>query len=284
MGLLRDSEVQGESKSNLSRLWQRKAAELVVELQEADLTGYDLLVLMVDAVVLAEGLTVTVALGINTQGEKRILGYRVGASENEEVCMDLLKGLRSRGLKESETRTLLAVLDGSKALKNAVHKSFRRVLVQRCLVHKERNIRGYLSKRDWKALSVHFNRLRKAQGAEAALEACAALEGFLATRNAQARESYAETGEELLVLHRLAVPNTLNVSLLSTNSIENAFKNLRRHIGRVCRWRKNTDQADLWVSSGLILAQKGFRRIRGHKDIEDLVKALELHGTEEKAA
>jgi transposase-like protein len=284
MGLLRDCEVQGESKSNLSRLWQRKAAELVMELQEADLSGFDLLVLMVDAVVLAEGLTVTVALGIDTQGEKRILGYRVGASENEEVCMDLLKGLRSRGLKESETRTLLAVLDGSKALKNAVHKSFRRVLVQRCLVHKERNIRGYLSKRDWKALSGHFNRLRKAQGTAAALEACAALEGFLATRNAQARESYAETGEELLVLHRLAVPNTLNVSLLSTNSIENAFKNLRRHIGRVCRWRKNSDQADLWVASGLLLAQKGFRRIKGHKDIEALVKALELYGKEEKAA
>lgn len=71
-GRLRDHEVQGESKSSLSRMWHRKAQELVDELQSADLTGYDLLVLMVDAVVLAEGLTVTVALGIDTQGEKRI--------------------------------------------------------------------------------------------------------------------------------------------------------------------------------------------------------------------
>jgi hypothetical protein len=74
------------------------------------------------------------------------------------------------------------------------------------------------------------------------------------------------------------------LSIFLSISIENAFKNLRRHIGRVCRWRKNSDQADLWVASGLLLAQKGFRKIKGRKDIEALVKALELYGKEEKAA
>ena len=262
-GRLRPHEVRGESKSSMSRMWSRKAKELVDELQTADFSDYDLLVLMLDAVVLAEGLTVTVALGIDTQGEKRILGFEVGSSENEQVCMDLLNRLSERGLKEPEDRAMLCVLDGSKALKNAVMRRYQHVLVQRCLVHKERNIRGYLSKRDWKALSWHFNRLRKAEGEESALEATEALESFLSTRNARARESYEEAGEELLALHRLNVPSTLNVSLLSTNNIENAFKNLRMHIGRVCRWRSNTNQADLWVASGLILAQEGFRKIRG---------------------
>lgn len=281
---LRAHEVGGESKSSLSRMWQRRAAELVEELQMADLSGYDSLVLMVDGVVLAEGLTVIVALGINTHGEKKILGFQVGSSENEQVCTDLLNRLHERGLKEPEGRALLAVLDGSKALKNAVVKRYGNVIVQRCLVHKERNIRGYLSKRDWKALSGHFNRLRKAQGEAAALEATEALEAFLGTRNGQARESYEEAGEELLALHRLNVSNLLNTSLLSTNSIENAFKNLRRHIGRVCRWRKNTNQADLWVASGLILAQHGFRKIRGYREIPELIRALEKALNEKEAA
>ncbi len=281
---LRAHEVGGESKSSLSRLWQRRAAELVEELQTADLSDYDQLVLMVDGVVLAEGLTVIVALGINTHGEKAILGFQVGSSENEQVCTDLLNRLHERGLKEPEGRALLAVLDGSKALKNAVVKRYGNVIVQRCLVHKERNIRGYLSKQDWKALSGHFNRLRKAQGEAAALEATEALEAFLGTRNGQARESYEEAGEELLALHRLNVTNLLNTSLLSTNSIENAFKNLRRHIGRVCRWRKNTNQADLWVASGLILAQHGFRKIRGYREIPELIRALEMALNEKEAA
>lgn len=280
---LRAHEVGGESKSSLSRLWQRRASELVEELQTADLSDYDLLVLMLDGVVLAEGLTVIVALGINIHGEKAILGFQVGSSENEQVCTDLLNRLHERGLKEPEGRALLAVLDGSKALKNAVVKRYGNVIVQRCLVHKERNIRGYLSKRDWKALSGHFNRLRKAQGEAAALEATEALEAFLGTRNGQARESYEEAGEELLALHRLNVSNLLNTSLLSTNSIENAFKNLRRHIGRVCRWRKNTNQADLWVASGLILAQHGFRKIRGYREIPALIRSLEIALNEKEA-
>lgn len=208
----------------------------------------------------------------------------MGSSENEQVCTDLLNRLSERGLKDPEVRALLSVLDKSKALKNAVMKRYGHVIVQRCLVHKERNIRGYLSKRDWKALSGHFNRLRKAQGEAAALEATEALESFLGTRNARARESYEEAGEELLALHRLNVPGTLNVSLLSTNNIENAFKNLRMHIGRVCRWRSKTDQADVWVASGLILAQQGFRKIRGYQEIPELIEALKAVIQKEEAA
>src|SRR5690606_9305879 len=113
---LRESEVRGESKSSLSRLWQKKAGALVAEVRESDLAGFDMLVLMVDAVVLCSGLVATVALGIDTAGIKRILGYRVGSSENEEVCADLLSALKRRGLEVPAGRRLLAVLDGSLAL------------------------------------------------------------------------------------------------------------------------------------------------------------------------
>jgi transposase-like protein len=66
------------------------------------------------------------------------------------------------------SRRLLAVLDGSAALKKAVRKFFPDAEIQRCLVHKERNIRARLSKRDWGELARHFKRLRQVQGAEAA--------------------------------------------------------------------------------------------------------------------
>lgn len=267
-------KVRGQSRSSLSRLWQKKSAALVEEMQQSSLVGFDLLVLMLDAVVLSNDLVATVALGIDTEGRKRVLGFRVGSSENEEVCADLLVDLQERGLKPGKGRRLLAVLDGSKALKNALLRVWPEALVQRCLVHKERNIKGYLPRKHWKRLAALFARLRKAQGSEAAREAADEIKAFLANKNAQARQSFEEAGDDLLAFFSLEVPNTLNLSLLSTNAIENTFNNLRRHLGRVCRWREDGAQADRWLASGLTLASKGYRRIQGYKDLHHLEKAL----------
>lgn len=272
---LGDEELLGLSKSNLSRLWQAKAAVLVEEVQQSSLEDFDLLVLMIDAVVLCRGLVATVALGIDPSGSKRVLGFQVGCSENAEVCGDLLKVLRQRGLRMPHGRRLLAVLDGSKALEKAVCQHFPDSLIQRCLVHKERNLRGYLPRKHWKQLADLFDRLRKSQGAEAAQEAIAELRDFLADKNQQARQSLDEAGSQLHALFDLNVPNTLNRSLLSTNAIENVFRNLRRHLGRVCRWRENTSQADLWLASGLTLAAKGFHKISGHSELEQLAQTLQ---------
>ena len=134
-----------------------------------------------------------------------------------------------------------------------------------------------MSKRHWPELNRLFARLRKSHGAESSKEAADAIAAFLADKNAQARNSFEEAGSELLTLARLEVSNELSVSLLSTNCIENVFKNLRRHIGRVSRWRENTDQADRWLASGFILAAQGFHRIKGHKKLPQLIEALELN-------
>lgn len=275
MPRLRASEFDGQSKSEVSRLWKRKSAELVLQMQEADLSEFKLVVLMLDAVVLSAGLVATVALGIDIEGKKRVLGFRVGSSENKEVCKDLLSNLSRRGLAAAQGRYLFAVLDGSQALKQALLEVYPDTLIQRCLVHKERNLQGYLSKRHWGELAGLFKRLRKSQGKEQAEEIAEEIENFLSNKNAQAQASWAEAGEELLALPRLGVTNELYRSLLSTNCIENIFKNLRQHIGKVCRWRENTDQADRWMASGLILASKGFNRIVGNKHLPELVKALE---------
>jgi putative transposase len=100
------------------------------------------------------------------------------------------------------------------------------------------------------------------------------IEVFLSDKNHQARESLEEAGEQLLSVAQLGIANSLHPSLLSTNAIENLFKNLRRHIGRVCRWREDSAQADRWLASGLILASEGFRKIKGYEDIPALMQAL----------
>ena len=196
----------------------------------------------------------------------------MGSSENFEVCRDLMSRLVSRGFAASHG--LSAVLDGADALKKAVLTFFEGAVIQRCLIHKERNIRGRLSKRHYGELSRLFKRLREVQGEGAAREVLAALEGFLEGKNVSALESLREAGDELLALHCLEVPSTLQVSLLSTNLIENSFRNTRRKLGRVTRFRAETDQASRWLAAALFEAEKGFRRIIGYKDLPRLAESL----------
>lgn len=107
-----------------------------------------------------------------------------------------------------------------------------------------------------------------------ALERLANIETFSEGMNGEAIKSLKEAGSDLIAFFALEVPSTLNRSLLSTNAIENAFLNLRRHIGRVCRWITNTYLADRWVASGPFLSEKTFHRIPGCYDIDKLEAAL----------
>ena len=271
---LHENELKGLSKSSISRMWAAKAKSLVEEVLHKKLSKLGIVVLMLDGIHLCQGLCCVAAIGIDRKGAKHVLGYKIGSSENQQVCIELVADLRRRGLEHPQGSRFLAILDGSQALQNALLEVYPNTLTQRCLVHKERNLRGYLSKRHWGELGRLFSRLRKCEGKASALEALASIEDFLADKNAQARASLAEAGEDLIMLFSLEVPNSLNRSLLSTNAIENTFLNLRRHIGRVCRWRSNTDQADRWIASGLYLSEKTFHRIQGCGDIDKLITAL----------
>jgi len=176
------------------------------------------------------------------------------------------------------------VLDGSAPLKKAVRKFFAGAVIQRCLVHKERNLRGRLSKRHWGDLARLFKRLRKVEGEAAGREAYSDIERFLGDKNAAALESLREAGDDLLALHCLNVPATLHVSLLSTNLIENSFRNTRRKLGRVTRFRAETDQASRWIAAALLEAEKGFRRLIGYKDLPHLAEALRRRQTDRAAS
>ena len=271
---LHESELRGLSHSSISRQWQKKATDLVEEMMSRDLSDEPVIGLMLDGVYLAESLYAIVALGIYEDGRKEILGFRVGTSENAQLAQDLVGDLVHRGLCTLPQTRLLVTLDGSDPLRKSVRKFFPDAVIQRCLVHKERNIKGYLPKQHWLRLSQLFKALRNAQGGKAALEARRNLEAFLSDKNKAARESLDEAEEELTAFHNLEVPANLNRTFLSTNCIENAVNNLRRHIGRVNRWRQETDHPERWLASGLKLAEKGFRKIWGYRDLPKLKNAL----------
>lgn len=266
-------EAPGLSKSNVSRHWQSVGHKFVDELRGKDLSQIDWAILMIDGIRLSKDELAVVAVGITTEGYKHVLDFDLGSTENAEVCRALMRRLMKRGFHCD--RRLLAVLDGSDAIKNALKEFFPDVLIQRCLVHKERNIRAKLSKRHWGELARLFKRLRKVQGKAAAQEVVVELKSFLKPINAEARNSLEEAGHELIALQSLDVPNTLHRTLLSTNAIENSFLNTRRKIGRVTRFRAETDQATRWLAFALVEVEKGFRRISGHADLHHLIAALE---------
>ena len=262
----------GTSRSQVSREWVEYGERFVSALRSRSLAAEDFVVLMLDGVVLSADQVAIVALGITADGRKMMLDMQLGASENEEVCADLLRRLVERGF--APRRRLLAILDGAPALSKCVRRQWSDCLVQRCLVHKERNIRAYLSKRHHGELGRLFQRLRQSQGLRQALEVHGQLRAFLKRVNAQALTSLEEAGEELLAVFMLELPNTLHLSLLSTNCIENPFRNVRARLGRVKRWRKTT-MAERWLAYGLLTAEKGFRSIAHYRELPHLVRALE---------
>jgi putative transposase len=261
------------SKSNVSRHWKSVGHKFVEQLRDVDLSEKDWVILMLDGIRLSKEQLAIVAIGITAEGHKHVLDFDLGSTENAEVCRTLLRRLIKRGF--HCCRRLFAVLDGSDSLRSVVKEFFEDAVIQRCLVHKERNIRAKLSKRHWGELARLFKRLREVQGIDTANEVVKELVEFLKPLNAEALKSLHEAGEDLIALQSLDVPNTLHRNLLSTNAIENSFRNTRRKLGRVTRFRAETDQATRWLAFALTEVEKGFRRISGHADLPHLITALE---------
>lgn len=224
---------------------------------------------MLDGIWLSKQHFAIVAIGITTDGHKHVLEVDLGNTEDADVCRDLMRRLMKRGIQCD--RRLLAVLDCSAALRSVVKEFFADAVIQHWLVHKERNIKAKLSKHHWGELDRLFRRLRKVQGKQAAQEVVAELIAFLTSLNAEALSSLREAGGELIALHSFEVPNTLLRNLLSTNAIESSFMNKHRKIGKVTRFRAETNKATRWLAFALLKVEKGFRRISGHADIPKLI-------------
>lgn len=264
------------SKSAASRYWIEATAAKISELRERDLRGTEFFGLMLDGVVLTAEAVVVVALGLACDGRKVVLDFEPGASENTAVTKTLVARLQARGFGPLPGHRLLAVLDGSAALQAAVLATWPDALIQRCLVHKERNLYGYLRQGDHAEVKRLWRRLRLAEGQNAGDEALAQLRVFVAARNAAGLASLDEAGEQLTTLHRLNVPATLHVSLLSTNAIENVMRNYRGQTAKVTRWEPATNQISRWTATALIHVELGFHRIKGYAALPILLKNLAL--------
>src|SRR3954471_18704846 len=254
------------SKSAVSRRFVRATETALTELLAADLSGLDLIALMIDGVHFAEHCCV-VALGIDLDATLHPLALAEGSTENTALVRGLLTGLRERGL--DTTRPILAVLDGSKALAAGVREVFDRPVIQRCQLHKLRNVRDHLPQ---KLRSVVVSRMRAAYRADSALAAQAQLEvlaGELDKTHPGAAASLREGLAETLTVLRLDVPPTLARTLRSTNAVESMISIARDHSVNVKRWRDGT-MALRWCAAGMVEAGKQFRRVNGHLHLRAL--------------
>ena len=262
------------SKSSVSRMWEEKSREQLALIRERPLDQSQWLMVLIDGVFIGNKGCVVIALGIDASGRKQVLDFEPGDSESQETVNRLIGRLKKRGVHAPEDSRLLVIRDGSKAIDSAVKRSWPEALQQACLVHVERNISDRLRKRDRSECQRLFKGLREAEGREAGEEAFEDLREFLAERNAAAALTLTDRREEILTVHRLGVPATLNSSLLSTNMIENVICNWREHTNNVKRWNVKSDMIERWAASGLLWAESGFRRLRHHEEMPKLRLAL----------
>lgn len=262
----------GVTKSSVSRDFVRASADDVRVLAERRFEGQRFPVVMIDGVEYA-GQTMIVALGITEDGTKRILGLRQGATENAAVCVALLEDLQSRGLDTSQP-TLL-VLDGSKALHAAVKRVWGEgAVIQRCQVHKRRNVRAHLAEKHHADLDRQLAAAYQAEDYEEAKRSLETTARWLSRLNPDAAASLREGLEETLTVLRLGLTGSLRRTLSSTNPIESALSVTQRVTSRVTRWRDG-DMRLRWCVAGLLRAESKFRRLKGHRGMGSLLKALD---------
>jgi putative transposase len=265
----------GTSKSAASRRFVALSAERMAEWMASDLSNLDLLVIQIDGLHIGNDLILVAALGIDADGHKHPLGLIEGATENAAVVQALIDNLVERGLDPKVCR--LFIVDGAKALSKAIRSTFgRHTPIQRCQVHKARNVIERLPK------PLH-DAVRKALRQAWELDDAAKSERLL--RNLARRleqeapgvaASILEGLDEMLTVNRLGLPAQLRRSLACTNSIENMMGTVRRVCRNVKRWR-NAAMALRWTAAGMMEAAKGFRRLQAHKQLPILKAALAAH-------
>jgi putative transposase len=275
VGAAVEATGRSTSKSVISRRFVAATESALADMLAADLTELDLVALMIDGVHFADHLCV-VALGIGIDGTKYPLGVAEGDTENATVVRDLLADLRDRGL--DTTRPILCVLDGAKALVAGVKAVFDHPVIQRCQLHKIRNVESKLP--DALASTV-AKKMRAAYHNPDALSAEATLEDLarqLATNHPGAAGSLREGLSETLTVTRLGVPPTLARTLRSTNAVESMIEICRDHSTNVKRWRDG-QMALRWCAAGMLEASKQFRRVNGFLHLPALRDALDRHVT-----
>lgn len=263
------------SKSNVSRAFIRASRKDLEKLNTQDLSEYEFIALMVDGVEIA-GRSLIVILGITQDCQKIPLGLREGDTENSAVIKDLLAAIRDRNFR-MHTDRILAVTDGAKAIKKALRDVFGdSVVVQRCWLHKLRNLQGYVPGHLHQQLWWRMKKLMNLKSFDDAKQELATLISWLSEISFEAESSIREVGLELLTVHELKVNGELRKSLYTTNPIESLIFGIRHRLSRVKNWKSSTkkDQIQRWFASSILAHQKKMRRLRGHHQVHLLITNL----------
>ncbi len=265
----------GVSKSAASRHFVALSATRMKEWMASDLGGLDIMVVQIDGIHITEHLVLVAAIGIDGEGVKHPLGLIEGATEHGAVVQALIDDLVERGLDPTVPR--LFIIDGSKALAKAIRRSFgRHTPIQRCQIHKARNIMERLSP----ALHASVRRvLRQAWELEDADKAEKLIRNLARRLEHEApgvSKSILEGLDEILTVSRLGLPTALRRSLACTNIIENMMGTVRQVSRNVKRWQ-SASMALRWTAAAMLEAKKGFRRLKAYKQLPALRTALAAH-------
>jgi len=261
----------GIDKSSVSRKWQVASAKQLAQLMERRLDDMDICVILLDGKEFGDT-TIITALGIDMAGNKHILGLWPGATENSDVCGSLLDDMIQRGL--SVGIQYLFIIDGSKALKKAIKDRFGTVaLIQRCRIHKERNIRSYLPKKHHRLLAMKLKAAFSMTDYAEALRELTKVRDWLMSISDAAASSLEEGFEELLTVNKLKLPTSLKKLFGSTNMIESCYSVAGDLCRNVKRWR-GANMAMRWAGAVLLETEKRFYRIRGHREMPMLAAIL----------
>ena len=270
--LLETSRAFGVSPSAVSRHVVEVTTQKLQEFKERDLSEVRVFALFIDTIHRG-GEAFLVGLGLDVEGQKQVLGFWQGATENHEVCEALLADLERRGLGLS--KRILWVTDGGKGILKTLKERFGKKLIhQRCTIHKDRNIQRHLAKKYRKEAHRRFKTALEQNSYEDARKMLKEFEIWLRAINESAADSLLEAFEEILTLHRLKVPGLLRKTLACTNPIESMFSTVRDCEGNIKRYR-NSAMSQRWLATVLLHCEKGLRRVKGYLGIPEVIETIE---------
>lgn len=263
---------RGASKSNASRALIDATTEKLAAFVSRKLGDVDVVAMFIDGIEFA-GHAVIIALGVTIDGTKVPLGLWAGSTENSVIATALLQNVIERGLRVDDS--MLFVIDGGKGLRKAVRDVFGdRAIVQRCQVHKLRNVREHLPEARRAYVARQMRDAYSSATFTTAKKKLLQLASWLESNGEDsAAASLREGLDETITVLRFNLPRTLCRTFSTTNTIENMNGCLRRVARNVKRWRDET-MIRRWVALGVAEAQRGFRRVKGHAHLKVLVAAL----------
>ena len=267
-------KARSVSKSAVSRRFITATETAMAELLSRDLSKLDVAVLMVDGVHFADDVLV-VAMIVTADGTKIPVGLAHGDTENSTVVKRVLADLVARGLRFEDG--LLVVLDASKALRKAVNSVFGdHALVQRCTLHKRRNVTDYLPKERRATMDRRLAGVFAEADPAVGLRKANLLVKELELAYPDAAGSLREGLEEMFTVARLGASPTLRRSLTTTNAIESLISIARTTTAHVKNWRDG-EMRRRWCAAGMLEGERSFRRIKGHRELPAVTKKIRAH-------